>query len=123
MAPLGGGEWLELTKSASSTREISTTISQAASVRHFAGEIWPSAEVAPYRDQSVSFDVAWLQREKFQAAAFESLIGQTVILKAPDGSCVVGLLSAVSRRSQIFFRAYTATVTRVKWRDYIDADR
>jgi len=120
VAPLAGGEWLDLTKSASSTREISTTISQAASLRHFAGEIWPSAEVAPYRDQAVAFDVAWLQREKPKAAAFEALIGQTVILKAPDGSCVVGLLSAVSRRSQTFFRAYTATVTRVKWRNYID---
>lgn len=120
VAPLAGGEWLELTKSASSTREIGTTISQVASIRHFAGEIWPSAEIAPYRDKSVAFDVAWLQQEKTQAAAFEALIGQTVILKAPDGSCVVGLLSAVSRRSQIFFRAYTATVTRVKWRDYID---
>lgn len=123
VALLAGGEWLELTKSASSTREIGTTISQAASVRHFAGEIWPSAEVAPYRDQAVSFDAAWLQREKSQAAAFEAAIGQTVILKVPDGSCVVGLLSAVSRRSQIFFRAYTATVTRVKWRDYVDEDR
>lgn len=117
---LAGGEWLELTKSASSTREIGTTISQVASIRHFAGDVWPSAEIAPYRDKSVAFDVAWLQQEKTQAAAFEALIGQTVILKAPDGSCVVGLLSAVSRRSQIFFLAYTATVTRVKWRDYID---
>jgi len=120
IAPLAGGEWLELTKSASSTREIQTTISQMASIRHFAGETWPSAELAPYKDLQAAFDVAWLQSEKNKAAAFEGLIGKTVILKAPDGSCLVGLLSAVSRSSRIFYRAYTASVTRVHWRDFVD---
>lgn len=122
IAPLSGGEWLELKKSTAEYRAAKYTQNQTVSLRQFAGQIYPQAEVSPYKSMRADFDVAWNWNEREAAAAFEALIGKTVIFKAPGGECIVGMLSAWNRESAQFYRAYTVTVQRVHWRDYIEND-
>lgn len=122
LAMLEGGDWLELDKSANESRALDYSHAQTVVLRQFAGEIYPSAEVSPYRTMSASFDAAWTYGEEADARAFEDMIGKTVIYKAPGGEALVGILSAWSRQGTVFFRSYAATVNRIHWREFIDED-
>lgn len=119
---IDGSGWLELVKSDNSDRSMVWNNSQNVSLRQFAGLEYPSVEVAPYKTESVSFDVAWTRAEADQAAIFAQLIGKTVILKTPNEGTMVGILSAWQRNNTCFYRSYSVTVNRIHWRDYTDAD-
>ena len=122
IAPLSGGAWLELAKSENSARSVVWNESQRVALRQFAGQIYPQAEAAPYKTMSAGFDVAWTHAEAEQAAIFASLIGQPVIFKTPCEGAMVGILTAWQRNNMHFYRSYSATVQRIHWRDYVDAD-
>ena len=122
MAPLSGGPWIDLTLSANSERTMTWNHSQSVAVRQFAGREYPDAETSPYRNTSVSFDVAWAYKDTDQAAAFAELVGKPVLLKTPCEGVLVGILSAWQRENTHFYKAYTATIQRINWRDFTDAD-
>ena len=122
IAALTGGTWLELAKSANSDRSVNWNQSQNVSIRQFAGQEYPQAEISPHRSMSASFDVAWTYDEADQASAFADLIGRAVILKTPCEGVLVGILTGWQRDNTQFFKAYTCTVQRIHWRDYTDAD-
>lgn len=122
IAPLSGGAWLELTKSENSARSVVWNESQRVVLRQFAGQIYPQAEAAPYKTTSAGFDVAWTHAEAEQAAIFAALIGQPVIFKTPCEGAMVGILTAWNRNNMHFYRSYSATVQRIHWRDFVDAD-
>ena len=119
--PLAGGEWLELRKSDAQTREDIWQGSQTAAIRHFAGEAYPTAEFSAFKDETVSLTVAWTPMEAEEARRFESLIGQPVIYKNRD-RMLVGVLQAFNLRRPQFYRAYSVTLTRIHWRDFVDED-
>lgn len=122
IAPLDGGAWLELRKSANESSEQSFAASRQISLRHFEGAAYPVAEISPFFDLSGSYDVAFLYGEEAAAARFEAMLGQSVILKSRGGECLVGILSALAKRNPRFYRAYSFNVQRIHWGDYIDAD-
>lgn len=122
IALLSGGEWLELTKSRNPTRQEIYTLSQNIMLTHFAGQEYPEAEASPYKTLQGNFDVSWNRDEPEQAAAFEAMIGKPIIYKAPSGETLVGILAAIQKNPVNFFKAYTATVQRIHWRDFTDAD-
>lgn len=122
IAPLSGAAWLELTKSENSARSVVWNESQRVVLRQFAGQIYPQAEAAPYKTMSAGFDVAWTHAEAEQAAIFAALIGQPVIFKTPCEGAMVGILTAWQRNNMHFYRSYSATVQRIHWRDFVDAD-
>ena len=122
MALLSGGSWIDLTLSANSDRTMTWNHSQSVAVRQFAGREYPDAETSPYRNTSVSFDVAWAYKDADQAAAFAELVGKPVLLKTPCEGVLVGILSAWQRENTHFYKAYTATIQRINWRDFTDAD-
>lgn len=122
IALLSGGEWLELTKSRNPTRQETYSLSQNVSLTHFAGQEYPEAEASPYKTLQGSFDVSWNRDEPEQAAAFEAMIGKPIIYKAPSGETLVGIMAAIQKNPINFFKAYTATVQRIHWRDFVDAD-
>lgn len=122
LAALEGGPWIELRKSENAARSVTYREDQQIALRQFAGQNYPQAEVSPYKTLSASFDVAWTNREADLAADFAALIGRTVILKDPQEGVMVGILSAWERNNGHFYRAYSTTVRKTHWRDYIDAD-
>lgn len=122
IALLSGGGWLELTKSRNPTRQETYSLSQNVSLTHFAGQEYPEAEASPYKTLQGSFDVSWPKWEEEQAKAFEDMIGKSIIFKAPSGETMVGILVAMQKNPINFFKAYIATVQRIHWRDFVDAD-
>ena len=122
MALLAGGEWLELKKTDSDSYEQGITVSQQISLRHFEGAVYPVAEASPYIDQSGSYLVAWTYQEQTEAAAFEAMMGRPVILKARGGECTVGIMTGYSKRLPHFYKAYSFTLQRIEWEDFIDED-
>lgn len=120
IAPLSGGDWLELTLSENSNREEAFIWTQTVSMRHFAGAEYPVAEQSPFADLSGSYDVSF--RDLPSAKTFEALRGQAVILKSRGGNVMIGILSTLSKRMTEFYIAFTFTLQRMHWRDFIDAD-
>lgn len=120
IAPLAGGDWIELTLSENSNREEAFVWTQAVSMRHFAGAEYPVAEQSPFADQSGSYDAAFTDLPS--AKAFEALRGQAVVLKSRGGNVMIGILSSLSKRLTEFYIPYTFTLQRMHWRDWIDAD-
>lgn len=122
LALLAGGDWLELEKTATPSRMEDYAATQTVEIFHLAGQEYPEAETAPYKTMQAGFVVAWNISERAQAAAFEALIGKPIIYKAPSGETLVGILQAFNKQVVHFFRAYTATVQRIHWRDYVEDD-
>ena len=120
IAMLSGGAWLSLEKSSIPTRQEMWTATQTVELFHYAGRTYPEAEVSPSRTAEISFDVAWTLSERAEAAAFEAMIAKPVIFKAPSGETAVGILSTYSKQVVHFYRAYTATLRRIGWRDYVE---
>lgn len=122
IAPLAGGEWLDLGRSSNSDRAVTYSFAQNISIRQVAGQEWPEAEASPYKTLSCSFDIAWPREEKTQADAFAALVGKPVILKDPQEGAFVGILTAWTRAGSTFYRAFSATVQRIRWEEYVNED-
>ena len=122
IALLSGGTWLPLRCSEDRMRTENATEGRTVSIRHFAGLPYPVAEVSPYKTLKASFTVAWTHEARAQAEAFEAMTGLPVIYKTPTGELIVGVLSAVQRKTGKFIRAFSAAVQRIHWGDFVDAD-
>lgn len=122
LALLAGGPWIDLTLSTNAIRTTTAAAGRSVVLRQFAGREYPDAEAAPYKTLQISFDVSWTPAQAAQARAFEGLIGEAVIFKEPGEEAFVGVLSAFQRSHSFPARSYTATVQRIHWREYVDAD-
>lgn len=122
LALLAGGPWIDLTLSTNAIRTTTAAAGRSVVLRQFAGRVWPDAEAAPYKTLQISFDVSWTPAQAAQARAFEGLIGEAVIFKEPGEEAFVGVLSAFQRSHSCPARSYTATVQRIHWKEYVDAD-
>ena len=122
LALLSGGPWIDLTLSTNAIRTTTAAAGRSVVLRQFAGREYPDAEAAPYKTLQISFDVSWTPAQAAQARAFEALIGEAVIFKEPGEEAFVGVLSAFQRSHSFPARSYAATVQRIHWREYVDAD-
>ena len=117
IAPFGG-EWMKLRLSETTRRTEGFSRQRQVSLRHFTGAEYPVAEVSPYTDASGSYDCAFENVE--DANAFEALFGQVVILKTKANNVVIGVLSGYEKQVNRHYIAYTFTIQRIYWRDYLD---
>ena len=118
IAPFSGGEWMKLRLSETTRRTEGFSRQRQISLRHFTGAEYPVAEVSPYTDASGSYDCAFENVE--DANAFEALFGQVVILKTKANNVVIGVLSGYEKQVNRHYIAYTFTIQRIYWRDYLD---
>lgn len=118
IAPFSGGEWMKLRLSETTRRTEGFSRQRQVSLRHFTGAEYPVAEVSPYTDASGSYDCAFETVE--EANAFEALFGQVVILKTKANNVIIGVLSNYEKRVSRHYIAYTFTIQRIYWRDYLD---
>lgn len=118
IAPFSGGEWMKLRLSETTRRTEGFSRQRQISLRHFTGAEYPVAEVSPYTDASGSYDCAFETVE--DANAFEALFGQVVILKTKANNVVIGVLSGYEKQVNRHYIAYTFTIQRIYWRDYLD---
>lgn len=118
IAPFSGGEWMKLRLSETTRRTEGFSRQRQISLRHFTGAEYPVAEVSPYTDASGSYDCAFENVD--DANAFEALFGQVVILKTKAENVVIGVLSGYEKQVNRHYIAYTFTIQRIYWRDYLD---
>lgn len=118
IALFSGGEWQKLRLSENTRRTEGFSRQRQISLRHFTGAEYPVAEVSPYSDASGSYDCAFDNVD--DANAFEALYGQVVILKTKAENVVIGVLSGFEKRVNRHYIAYTFTIQRIYWRDYLD---
>ena len=120
IAPLAGGEFIELCLSTDADRAQDIQHSREVVHVHYSGSRFPSSEIGEAETMSVSFDVAWKQTDKAAADAFEALIGEDVILKTPGGYVIVGTLEGYELHDQRFDKSYRCTLQQGDWRDFVN---
>lgn len=121
IAPLSGGEFLDLKLSESANR--SQTITKGGEVEYiqYSGAKYPEAEIGEAESLTVTGDVSFTAEQEADARHFESMLKKAVIYKTPGGACVVGVLKGFQRRDPQFFKSYSFNVTQMERRDYVDA--
>ena len=122
IAPLAGGDFIELELSENSSRSQRINRTREVAYTQYAGATFPEAEIGEHESLSVSGDVAYTHEQSAEAAAFEALLGKPVIYKTPGGECVVGILEGFQRRDPLFYKSYTFSIKQIDWMDFYDAD-
>lgn len=115
ISPIKSPSWQRIPLSTSSLRSRTHSATQAVSYLHYTGLALPSAEIGEALDKTYRFDAAFLRANRAAAEAFESLIGQLVCIKDPDGYRVIGVLGTYSMTATPFYKSYSCTVTLVNW--------
>ena len=118
VAALSGGDWLVLRYTEKSMPEQRFTWSRTHSLRHIAGAAFPVLELSPFEDLSGTYDAAFLSAA--DAAAFQALRGQVVIIKSREGKVVIGALVNVSEVVNAFYLSMQFTIEQIAWEDFVD---
>lgn len=119
IAAASGGPWLPLRLSENSVSTQQFTLNRSHSLRHVTGAVYPVCEIAQFQDLSGSYDVAYKNAE--DAAAFEALFGQVVIVKSRGGNVLVGPMIALNKTHSDLYLTYGFTIQQIEWEGFIDA--
>ena len=114
----GSGEWIKLALSDRSATVQEFSSERTVNYRHYAGAEYPVLEMAPFKDKSGRYDVSF--KDPAEAAAFEALFGQVVILKSRRGNVIVGPLATLSKRETDFYTAFSFQIQQIHWEEIID---
>lgn len=121
ISPLNGSEWIELQLSENSSSIQSFSWTKNATLRHYAGAVYPVAELSPFEDRVASYDCAFATVQ--EARALEALRGKLVILKSRGGEVTVGALIQLNKTAGDFYLAYQFSIQQIHWEDMIyDSD-
>ena len=107
----GSSGWLELKLSENSMDVDEYRLQQDQVLQHIKGAVWPRGDRSSFRDKYATYNCAFVTNE--EAKAFEGLLGKLVILKGRDEEVVIGLLSQVQKRINVFYSSYTFTIQQV----------
>ena len=117
IALLAGGPWIELRLSENSAGLQSFSFSRTKNIRHVLGAVYPILELSPFEDLSGVYDCAF--KTSSEAAAFESMRGQPVILKSRSDRIMIGALADLSCKVTDFYISYSFSIQRIDWEDYV----
>lgn len=112
--------WQDLLYSLDPHPTFSESHAATVALVHYVGREYPVAERSPFKDRSLSFDVAF----KTQAAAadFEALLGQTVCYKTKIGRMIIGILSTASVETDRWYSKYSCTINATDYQEAIAYD-
>ena len=128
IAALAGGDWIAIPHTLKGQSDPTYQESQTVAFNHVGGMDLPTASIGTYRDDSGTYSAVFLFTEEAEHKRFRALRGKPVILKTPDGEVVIGVLHAWERSpkldrhrtEQVRYTAYTFTIQRIGWEDFID---
>lgn len=115
-----GGYWLELRLSENSNGLESYQMTQQSVTQHVTGAVWPDLERSPFRDLSASYDCAF--RDPAEAAVFEAMFGQVVILKSRGDEVVIGMMSQIQKRVSFFYTMYSFSINQIHVEDFTEEE-
>ena len=123
IAAADGGEWIEIPHALTSQRDPEYTKSKTVAFNHLSGHEYPTEITSELYEFAMDVTAAFLFTETEAHKKFLKLFGVPIIVKAADGSCFVGIISSWRQRPrQGYYTAYTFTVSRIDWEDYVDAE-
>lgn len=120
IALLSGGDFLRLELSENADRTQAITKTGEVAYVQYSGATYPEAEIGEAESLTAPGDVSFTAAQEADARRFEAMLKKPVIYKIPGGDVTVGVLQGFSRKDPRFFKAYTFSVTRMDWRDYVE---
>jgi hypothetical protein len=125
IAALAGGDWIGIPHTLKSQAEPSYQESQEVAYNYLSSNDYPTASIGSHRTDVGQYSAVFLYTEEASNQAFLALRGKPVILKTADGEVMIGVLNAWERRPKStrekkLYTAYTFSIQRIGWEDFID---
>lgn len=120
IAALGEMQWLRLEYSTAQNSPLGVSTYQDAAYQFYAGRRYPVAETSQQITKIYSFNAAF--NDAAQAAAFEGLLGKTVIYRDQHGCLCTGPLMGFELSADQFFRAFSCSVQQTDNNERIEHD-
>ena len=121
IALLSGGEWLKIKYQLEDASDQEYTESIETVYNHFASDDYPSISISRYRERSLSYSAVFLYVDEEDHARFKNMLRKPVIMKFENGNMIVGVIDSwtVLHRKN-YYTAYTFSLRRIEWEDYVD---
>lgn len=120
IAALGEMQWLRLEYSTAQNSPLGVSTYQDVAYQFYAGRRYPVAETSQQITKIYSFNAAF--NDAAQAAAFEGLLGKTVIYRDQHGCLCTGPLMGFELSADQFFRAFSCSVQQTDNNERIEYD-
>lgn len=120
IAALGEMQWLRLEYSTAQNSPLGVSVYQDVAYQFYAGRRYPVAETSQQITKTYSFNVAF--GDAAQAAAFEGLLGKTVIYRDQHGCLCTGPLMGIELSIDQFFRAFSCSIQQTDNNERIEHD-
>lgn len=120
IAALGEMQWLRLEYSTAQNSPLGVSAYQDVAYQFYAGRRYPVAETSQQITKIYSFNAAF--NDAAQAAAFEGLLGKTVIYRDQHGCLCTGPLMGFELSADQFFRAFSCSVQQTDNNERIEHD-
>jgi hypothetical protein len=120
IAALGEMQWLRLEYSTAQNSPLGVSTYQDVAYQFYAGRRYPVAETSQQITKIYSFNAAF--NDAAQAAAFEGLLGKTVIYRDQHGCLCTGPLMGFELSADQFFRAFSCSVQQTDNNERIEHD-
>nr|DAL06827.1 MAG TPA: FN3 [Caudoviricetes sp.] len=120
IAALGEMQWLRLEYSTAQNSPLGVSAYQDVAYQFYAGRRYPVAETSQQITKIYSFNAAF--NDAAQAAAFEGLLGKTVIYRDQHGCLCTGPLMGFELSADQFFRAFSCSIQQTDNNERIEYD-
>lgn len=120
IAALGEMQWLRLEYSTAQNSPLGVSVYQDVAYQFYAGRRYPVAETSRQITKIYSFNAAF--NDAAQAAAFEGLLGKTVIYRDQHGCLCTGPLMGFELSVDQFFRAFSCSIQQTDNNERIEHD-
>ena len=120
IAALGEMQWLRLEYSTAQNSPLGVSAYQDVAYQFYAGRRYPVAETLQQITKIYSFNAAF--NDAAQAAAFEGLLGKTVIYRDQHGCLCTGPLMGFELSIDQFFRAFSCSIQQTDNNERIEHD-
>ena len=120
IAALSDMQWLKLKHSTAQNSPLGVSVYQDVAYQFYAGRRYPVAETSQQITKVYSFNVAF--DDAAQAAAFEGLLGKTVVYRDQHNRLFTGPLMAYELSVDQFFSAFTCSIQQTDNMERIEYD-
>lgn len=120
IAALSDMQWLKLKHSTAQNSPLGVSVHQDVAYQFYAGRRYPVAETSQQITKTYSFNVAF--GDAAQAAAFEGLLGKTVVYRDQHNRLFTGPLMAYELSVDQFFSAFSCSIQQTDNMERIEYD-
>ena len=120
IAALSDMQWLKLKHSTAQNSPLGVSVYQDVAYQFYAGRRYPVAETSQQITKTYSFNVAF--GDAAQAAAFEGLLGKTVVYRDQHNRLFTGPLMGYELSVDQFFSAFTCSIQQTDNMERIEYD-